>query len=87
MTTLQARAKRTTEKQAALSAERARSLLDYDPATDLIRWKARQGSVVAGTVAGNVGKDGYTRVRVGGRDYLAHRLEQRTLNRPHTRRP
>jgi hypothetical protein len=74
MMTTTTKAQLTAEKQAALTAEQAPELLDYDPASGLLRWKVRRGSMGVGSVAGNKGADGYVRVRVAGRDYLAHRL-------------
>jgi hypothetical protein len=58
-----------------LSAERARELLNYDPATGLLTWKVgRSHKTPAGSPAGSLSKQGYVCVKVGGVLYKAHRL-------------
>lgn len=63
-----------------LTAQYVRSILDYDPATGEFRWKRRadQGkrwnSRYAGTVAGCTHPDGHRRLKIGNRNYWAHRL-------------
>jgi HNH endonuclease/AP2 domain len=65
--------------RADISAEKIRALLDYDQATGVFRWKVpagRWGRIPAGTIAGNIGKDGYRLIGVGtsGRTYRAARV-------------
>jgi hypothetical protein len=66
--------KRLTE----LTAEGLRSLLDYDPATGLFRWRDSRTNVKAGSVAGTISRYGYRilSLSVGGkkRKYLSGRL-------------
>lgn len=55
------------------------NILDYNPVTGVFRWKIRAGRSAAGTVAGHTcvgraGGRGYTRICIGGRQHLAHRL-------------
>jgi len=54
--------------------ERVMELLDYDPATGIFTWKVRRGCRPAGSEAGALRSDGYTAIRINGKDYLAHRL-------------
>lgn len=62
----------------ALTAERARELLTYDPDTGVLTWKPRSGqgarNDTAGKPAGSAHKDGYLAVEIGGQKYLAHRV-------------
>jgi len=63
------------DKEAALTAERLRELLDYDPATGIFRWRvSRGGTARAGTVAGSPQSDGYAQIKIDGPNYMAHRL-------------
>lgn len=59
-----------------LTAAQARSLLDYEPATGLFRWRSRAGNRPAGTVAGHkvASCDGRIQIRIERRAYQAHRL-------------
>ena len=57
-----------------LTLERLKQLLYYDPDTGIFWWVAPLGRVAVGTVAGTVTSRGYTRIRIGGRSYGAHRL-------------
>ena len=58
-----------------LTAERARELFAYDPATGLLTWGAKCGPRRrVGDVAGYVSESGYRKVRVDGRAYRAHRV-------------
>lgn len=57
----------------ALTAERARELLDYDPEMGSLRWRITRGSR-SGALAGTRTLDGYTQVEIDCRLYRAHRV-------------
>jgi len=66
---------------AKLTAKRVRKLMDHNPETGTLTWKARPGvprqwnTRYAGKPAGCLRKrDGYLTVRIDGAGYLAHRL-------------
>jgi hypothetical protein len=64
-----------SESEDRLKAEMLRLLLSYDPETGVFRWLVNRGCVLAGSVAGMpTSKDGYLRIGVNKRRYLAHRL-------------
>ncbi len=59
----------------ALTAERLRELLSYEPETGEFRWRVgRGGTAVAGGRAGCKQTIGYRRIGVAGRTYWEHRL-------------
>jgi hypothetical protein len=59
----------------SLTAARLREVLSYDPDTGIFTWMISTGPrAKVGAVAGTLGKDGYIRIKVDGRKYLAHRL-------------
>jgi len=58
-----------------VSHARLTSVLDYDPETGIFVWKRRLSNRVSiGDVAGTPSSEGYTRISIDGRIYLAHRL-------------
>ena len=65
-------------KESDLTAERVREVLRYDPKTGAFTWGLRAGPhsrSKVGTAAGGVSdRDGYHRIRMGYRLFLAHRL-------------
>lgn len=66
---------KATDTLTALTAERLRELLHYDPGTGAFTWRVfRSGFKPAGSLAGNVGCDGYRRIGVENRIYCEHRL-------------
>jgi HNH endonuclease/AP2 domain len=63
-----------SERKLALSADRLREVLRYDPETGLFYWRISRGSVAAGTQAGKRTWDGYSVIRIDGTEHYAHRL-------------
>ncbi|UVK55105.1 HNH endonuclease [Mesorhizobium sp. AR02] len=61
------------KRMPALTAERARELLIYDPETGALRWRVPRG-VASGALAGTRTADGYTQVEIDYRLYRAHRV-------------
>jgi len=59
-----------------LTQERLKELLDYNPETGIFVWKigSTNGMRVKGTKAGHIKKNGYVEIRVGYKNYSAHRL-------------
>lgn len=58
-----------------ITQERLKELLHYDPETGVFTRKVRTSNdVKVGDIAGSMTADGYIRIRVDGRRYLAHRL-------------
>ena len=57
-----------------ITAERAREILEYNPATGQLCWRNSRSTVRAGAVAGTIDKDGYVCIRADGKTYKAHRL-------------
>ncbi len=61
-------------KEELLTAEQLREVLDYDPETGEFRWKSNKKGHKSGHIAGNLQRNGYRRIKVDGKKYLAHRL-------------
>ena len=59
--------------KSALTAERLREVLRYEPETGLWLWVVSRGGTKIGAVAGTP-HDGYVRIKIDGCLYLAHRL-------------
>jgi hypothetical protein len=58
-----------------MTPDRARELLDYDPATGVFVWRVdRTGPAKAGTIAGRRDGGGYVQISVDGKRYRANRL-------------
>lgn len=57
-----------------LTAERLRELLHFDPQTGVFTWRAGASKQKPGRVAGALVAEGYIRIRVDYRLYMAHRL-------------
>ncbi|WP_447775200.1 HNH endonuclease signature motif containing protein [Pseudomonas chlororaphis] len=58
-----------------ITAEEARELLAYDPTTGVFTRRVQTcNRVKAGELAGSVNGNGYLRIRVKSKQYLAHRL-------------
>jgi hypothetical protein len=56
-----------------LTQKRLKDVIHYDPETGVFTWVKRPG-VRGGSIAGTTMKDGYRRIKIDGRGYLAHRL-------------
>jgi len=57
-----------------ITSERLRELLDFDPPSGNLIWRQHKGKSIAGNVAGGLRPDGYVRIKLDQRDYMAHRL-------------
>jgi HNH endonuclease len=58
-----------------VSLERAREVLEYDQTTGILRWRITLSNKArAGRIAGAENGNGYLRVGIDGRLYLAHRI-------------
>jgi len=58
-----------------MNSNRLKEFLDYNIDTGIFKWKIKPAKKVnIGAVAGHVAKDGYIRIRIDKKIYLAHRL-------------
>lgn len=59
----------------SLTQARLKEVLHYDPETGIFTWRNSPArNVVAGAVAGSIGKKGYKKVSIDGKHYSQHRL-------------
>lgn len=59
----------------ALTAQRLREVLRYEPETGAWRWAVASGRSAEGSIAGSIDKDtGYRYIQIDGRKYLSARL-------------
>ena len=58
----------------ALTAERLREALSYNPETGLFTRRIRCGRIAPGEIAGTIALNGYITISLDGRRYYAHRL-------------
>lgn len=58
----------------ALTAERARALLIYNPETGALNWRVARPGTLSGALAGTRTSEGYTQVEIDYRLYKAHRV-------------
>jgi len=58
----------------AITPERLRELLHYNPDTGVFTWRASRGHLAAGRIAGYGNGRGYIQIKVDDRAYVAHRL-------------
>lgn len=66
-------------KTHALTQERLKELLDYDPNTGIFTWKVRRGRIKAGSKAGWIdkqkrGNTDYVKINIDSVSHLSHRL-------------
>ena len=57
-----------------LTQEKLKELFDYDQETGLFTYKVSRGNKKAGSIAGSLTSDGYIRIQISGKMYLAHVL-------------
>lgn len=57
-----------------LTQARLKALVRYEPETGVFTWISARGRGKSGEVAGTLLADGYTRIQLDRRQYLAHRL-------------
>ena len=58
-----------------MNQQKLKDLLHYDPPTDLFRWRySPKNGMKPWDVAGNIDRQGYVQIKVGGKVKMAHRL-------------
>ena len=58
----------------ALTQERLKEVLNYDPDTGCFTCKVKRGTLKAGDIAGCVHRDGYVKIKVDYMSFQAHRV-------------
>jgi hypothetical protein len=58
-----------------VTVKRLKELLKYNKETGVFTWKHRRNQLaICGSVAGSLSKNGYVRIKIDGKRYMAHRL-------------
>lgn len=63
-----------------ITAERLKTILDYDIKTGVFTWKINSGKAKVGSVAGGLTSKGYVRIKVFDRKIFAHQLAWMYVN-------
>jgi hypothetical protein len=57
-----------------MNQQRLKELLNYDPVTGVFTWRIESGSAHINNIAGVIKNNGYIKIGVAKKQYLAHRL-------------
>ncbi|EJT0117290.1 HNH endonuclease [Salmonella enterica] len=57
-----------------LTQEKLKSILEYNPLTGEFIYKVTRGNKKKGSIAGTIASDGYIRIQISGKIYMAHLL-------------